>query len=193
MNFRIKTIRKGALILTPLFLALILLLYACGGSKTGKAGGSASIGSGTLGEADSGETFDASRSTGLPELRLASEIDGDQLFVRLEGISLADFYQIGGVLEFDRALLEFQVMTPDGVWGEPSERIEFARDTGGKVEFALSKRYIGAGISGNARLAEFRFRILDPSGDLGVRFAASPLVRDSKKHDLVVGVGSDAS
>ncbi|MEP0814830.1 MAG: hypothetical protein HRF49_09240 [bacterium] len=134
---------------------------------------------------------EASRGTGAPKLWLTREREGDRLSITLSATSVSDLYQIGGTLAYDSSALKFLAMTPDGNWGAPEDRIEFATETSLGLDFALSKKYIGPGLSGAVRLAEFKFEVLDPAGDISIGWFEPPIVRDRKKRDLEIIAGGE--
>ncbi|MCB1217603.1 hypothetical protein KDL44_09425 [bacterium] len=157
----------------------VVLFVACGGG-----GGSQEAGT-RLGQPQPAEEL----SRGTLNLAMDSRAGSDGTTrVLLKAEQASDLYQIAGTLQYDPGLYELLLVEAGGGLGSPEEAYFLdGEGTPGRIDFAYTRRYFGAGISGEPLLLSVKVR---PLGNFSLSdfsldtSAGSYRLRDSHKQDM---------
>lgn len=171
-----------------LILSILVLLASCGGGHRTVRGGQQDLLPGSNRAGQPAPNPDA----GSVKLTLTSEQDGSDWRVNLMAPSASDLYQVGGTLTFDSTRYEVVAVEAGGGLGQPEDSYFVGQETSpGRVSFAYTKRFYGAGNSGKLWLLSLR---VHPKGsfsaaDFKLDQNQKLLARDSRKRVMKVEVG----
>jgi hypothetical protein len=173
-----------------LIVSILLLLASCGGGRHSVRGGAPEQPGGGI---QAGGQPPANPEAGSVRVSLSAEQDGSDWRVNLIAPDASDLYQIGGTLAFDSTKYEVLTVEAGGGLGQPENSYFVGRETSpGRVAFAYTKRFYGAGASGKLWLVSLR---VHPKGsfsaaDFKLDENQKLMARDSKKRVMHVEAGS---
>jgi len=170
------------------FLAAILLILAVGCRS----------GTGTpIPEASSpgvGYTPPATPPSGL-ELQLNATAEQDSWRITLSAPSATDLYQLAGTLIYEPERYTLRSVEAGGGLGGPQDAyFVWGEHDHGRLDFAYTKRYYGAGFSGQVSLLSIRVNALDGFRLADFRLDTSTgklLARDSAKRGFAVQLAGE--
>ena len=171
-----------------LIIFLLLLLASCGGGHRAARGGQQDQ---LPGNSTGGQPA-ADPNAGNVHLTLTAEQDGSDWRINLIAPSASDLYQIGGTLAFDSSKYEVVAVEAGGGLGQPENSYFVGKETSpGRVAFAYTKRFYGAGSSGKLWLVSLRVhpRSTFNAADFKLDENQKLMARDSKKRVMRVEVG----
>jgi hypothetical protein len=170
-----------------LFISLLLLLASCGGHGGTRGAGQQN----PPGGLQTGQPT-PNPDAGSVRVTLDAQQDGGEWRVNLMAPSASDLYQIGGTLAFDSSKYSVVGVEAGGGLGQSDNSYFVGQETSpGRVAFAYTKRFWGAGASGKLWLVSLRVR---PTGsfslaDFKLDENQKLLARDSKKRVMKVEIG----
>jgi hypothetical protein len=172
-----------------LIVSLLLLLASCGGGHAAPRGGQQDQlpGSGATGGQPT-----PNPDAGSVRVTLTADQDGSDWRVNLIAPSASDLYQIGGTIAFDSSKYAVVAVEAGGGLGQPDNSYFVGKETSpGRVAFAYTKRFYGAGANGKLWLVSLR---VHPKGSFSAAdFKLDPeqklMARDSKKRVMRIDAG----
>ncbi len=165
-----------------LILLVLLILAGCGGGSSSRA---------NPGEQQNNNG--ASDAAGSVKLTLDAVQEGNVWRINLRAPRASDLYQVAGTLAFDTLKYDVVAVEAGGGLGTPENSYFAGQETSpGRVAFAYTRRYYGAGVSGDTWLVSLR---VSPSATFSLsdftllQGDGAVLCRDSQKRKLAVSVG----
>jgi len=129
----------------------------------------------------------------LLQLEITAAEVGDLWRVTLQAPQAQDLYQLAGTLVYDPARYSIATVEAGGGLGGPEESyFVWGQRDPGRIDFAYTRRYYGAGVSGPAALLSVRVRPVAQFALADFRLDTAEnalLARDGLKRVLEVSLG----